>query len=235
MGAIYKRELKSYFTSPIGYVLLAIFACTTAIYFVVLNLLNASSDLSSLFSFIIMWIMMLYAPILTMKLMSEEKKLKTDQLLLTSPVSLTSIVIGKFLSALTMFAISVSVTLLYAVVTFIYGEPGVAMLIGNYIALLLVGAAFIAVGLFISSLTENQVVAAFGAFGSVLLLLLLNAVASSVNNPTLSAVLNWLSIYSRYTDFTMGVFNISAIVYYLSFAAVFLFLTVRVLEKRRWA
>ncbi|MDP4152675.1 MAG: ABC transporter permease, partial [Bacillota bacterium] len=156
MRAIFKRELKSYFTSPIGYILLSIFCILTALTFCTSNLKYSYTSMTDLFQFIMAWVLMIMAPILTMKLMSEEKKLKTDQLLLTSPVSIPGIVIGKFLSALVFFLIALSSTLLYVLVTFIYGKPDVGLLIGNYLAIIFLASSFLAIGIFISSLTENQ-------------------------------------------------------------------------------
>ena len=150
MRAIYKRELRSYFTSPIGYILMAIFCAVTGVFFTASNIFGVYSDMSALYQIIMLWILMIYSPMLTMKLMSEEKKLKTDQLLLTSPVTPTGIVVGKFLSALTFFAISLSVTLLYAAVTYAYGSPVTAMLIANLYGTLMLGAPHNAIRLYLS-------------------------------------------------------------------------------------
>jgi len=235
MMAIFKKELKGYFTSPMGYVLLAIFTVISGIFFFIDNLSYGDASLTSLYNFIMVWLFMIMAPMLTMKLMSEEKKLKTDQLLLTSPVKVFGIVMGKFLSAFSFLLISLSVTLLYAIVTFMYGSTQFEVFLGNLLAAILVGAAFLAIGLFISSLTENQLIAAFGTFGVIILLMLLDTFAQSINNPTISAILNWLSVYSRFSDFALGVFDLTSIIYYLSVISLFLFLTARVIEKKRYS
>jgi ABC-2 type transport system permease protein len=173
-------------------------------------------------------------PLLTMKLFSEERKLKTEQLLLTSPISLWSMVFAKFLAAYAIFAITFLVSCLNFVILFNYGSPELPIILGNIISILLVGAAFIAIGVFVSALTENQLIAAFGTMAILLVLLLLGVASSYVNFTPIRLVINWLSIFTRYTPFTYGEFSFSAIIYYASITFVFLFLTVRIFEKRRW-
>lgn len=235
MTAIFKRELKAYFDSPIGYILIAIFCCLTGGYFALACVLSLNSDLAPVFQFISTWVLMVFAPILTMKLFSEERKLKTDQLLITSPVSLTGIVMGKFLSAMCMFLIAMCINIVYLLVATIFGHPLIASFIGNFIGVTLLAGAVISMGLFISSLTENQVVAAFASFGLVIGLLLLSSLSSSVTNPVLASVINWVSIYNRFQEFNYGVCSVESLIYYISITVIFLFLTVRVLEKRRWS
>jgi ABC-2 type transport system permease protein len=235
MKSIFKKELRSYFTSPLGFVLLAIFCMADGIFYLVYNLLVAYSNMNSLYQSIMTIILMIFAPILTMKLLSEEKKLKTDQLLLTSPVSVQSIVIGKFLSALVFFLICLSVTVLQALVAFMYGNPQIGLVIGNLLATTVVAAAFIAIGILISALTESQIIAAFASFGIVLLLYMMDLLVSGVTNSILSGILNWMSIYSRFDNFALGIFDITALVYYGSVVVVCLFLSVRVIEKRRYS
>lgn len=235
MFAIYKKELRAYFTSPIGYILLAIFCAFSGFFFFGNNLLGLSSDLSGTYEMIMVWVVTFYAPILTMRLMSEEKKLKTDQLLLTSPVNPSGIVIGKFLSALTFFAISLSVTLLYVFVVYTYGNPLGSVIIGNMLGVLLFAGALISIGLFISALTESQMIAAFGSFGVALLLMLVQNVSGGITNPVLQKLLSLISIYSKLDQLKYGIFNLTAVLYFLSVIAIFLFLTIRVIEKKRWS
>ena len=235
MFAIYKKELHTYFTSPIGYILLAIFCAFSALFFVMQNLAGMNSDMTGTYQMIMVWIVTFYAPILTMRLMSEEKKLKTDQLLLTSPVTPAGIVIGKFLSAVTFFAISLAVTLLYILVACTYGNPIGAVLFGNLLGTLLFAGALISIGLFISALTESQMVSAFASFGVALLLMLLQNVTSGVTNPVLLQILSLFAVYDKLQQLQYGVFDVTAILYYLSVMAIFLFLTIRVIEKKRWS
>ena len=173
-------------------------------------------------------------PLLTMRSFAEERKLKTEQLLLTAPISLWSMVIAKFLAAYTMFACTFLVSCFNFIILYSYGQPETAIIIGNIISILLVGGAFIAIGVFVSALTENQLIAAFGTIAILLVLLLLGVVGSYVNFTPVRVAINWLSIFTRFYPFTYGEFSFSAIVYYASIAFVALFLTVRVFEKRRW-
>ncbi len=216
---------------------MAIFAAFTGFYFGFGNLSSAypMSDLSSLFQFIMIIILAIYAPILTMRLFSDEKKQKTDQLLLTAPVKPLGIVLGKYLSALSFFTLSLSITIIYGFVTSIFGKPVWAIFCGNFFAAFLIGAALIAIGMFMSSLTESQMVAAFLTFGTIVLLFLFQQAASAVTNPILLKIFTALSIYSHAFEFLSGIFDFSAIIYYLSVVAIFVFLTVRIIEKKRWA
>ena len=169
-----------------------------------------------------------------MKLFSEERKLKTEQLLLTAPVSLMGMVMAKFSAAYTMFAITFLASCCNFFILPLYGSINGAILAGNIISILLVGAAFIAIGVFVSSLSENQLNAAIGTIAILLVLLVISFASSYIDFAFIREILSWVSIFTRYHDFTYGVFNYSALLYYLSIAFVFLFLTVRVYEKRRW-
>ena len=165
MGAIYKRELKSYFTSPIGYVVLAIFFVFAGLFFTII-FQQGSPDLSPLFSSMFM-IVLFIIPILPMRIFSDEKRQKTDQLLYTSPVKLSGIVMGKYLAALTVFGIGVGITILYQVIIAFFITPDWMVYLGNLLGMLLLAASLIAVGMFISALTESQLVAAVGSFDSL--------------------------------------------------------------------
>lgn len=233
MVAIIKREIKAYFSSPVGYIFLAGFYAVAGIFLYMSNLVYSTADMSGLYS-LLFTIVMVLLPLLTMRLMSEEKKLKTDQLLLTAPVSLWGLVMGKFLAAFLMYVMALSVTLIYALILAAFTSPGWAMVFGNYLGLLLVGGAVIAIGVFISSLTESQVVAAIGTYGIVVVLLIVDTIASVITKSWLKTVLYAVSFYTRYNEFTLGIFNLEHIIFFISVYAVFVFLTVRVLEKRRW-
>ena len=196
-------------------------------------------------------------PLLTMRSFAEERKLKTEQLLLTSPVSITSMVLGKYLAALTMFVGCVAFTCINFIPLYIIGNverkgdpysithigPVTSEIVGNVIAVLLVGAAFIAIGIFISSLTENQLSAAVITIAVILTMVVIgfvNGIGTDeqgnrlISNYAVRAIIDWISVFSRFTAFTYGIFDISAAIYYLSLAAVFVFLTVRIYERRRW-
>lgn len=234
MGAIYRREMGAFFSSALAYVFLAVYFIFSGYFFYSGTILMGTTDTSSMFSALFLVVLFLI-PILTMRLLSEEKKNKTDQGLLTAPVGLWSIVLGKYLAALTLFIIAESIVFIYAVILSYFGTVTWATLLGNYFAMLLLGAAFIAVGLFISSLTENQMASAVASFLALMLLYMIDSIGNSINISFISKLLVSLSFYSRYLEFTMGIFNLSSVVFYLSAAFLFNFFTVRVLEKRRWS
>ena len=234
MFAIFKRELKAYFTSPLGYVFLAIFYAFSGLFFYIFSLSVGSTDISSVFLMMFM-VLMVFVPLLTMRLLSEDKKQKTDQLILTAPVSLLSIVMGKFLAAYAIFAIGVAVMPVYGFVMSTFATVSWLPIWGNTVGLLLLGGIFVSIVLFISSLTENQMIAAIGGFFINLMILLMNTLKSALPNGFLQDVLSSISVYSRYSEITSGIFSLSSLIFFVSVIFIFLFLTVRVLEKRRWA
>lgn len=234
MTAIIRRELNAYFSSPIGYIYLAVFYVFAGFYFAFSSLFSQSADLTPVFSSLFTIVLFLI-PILTMRLLSEDQKNRTDQALLTAPISLTGLVMGKFLAALLVFIMGLAVTLVYALIIAVYTPPNWAGIFANFFALLLLGAALIAIGMFISSLTENQVIAATGGFAAGLGLIIVDALGSVVQNPFLSKVITGLSFFNRYSDFTSGLFDFSNVLFFASVCAIFIFFTIRVLEKRRWA
>lgn len=234
MFAIFKRELKAYFTSPLGYVFLAIFYAFSGLFFYIFSLSVGSTDISSVFLMLFI-VLMVFVPLLTMRLLSEDKKQKTDQLILTAPVSLLSIVMGKFLAAYAIFAIGVAVMPVYGFVMSTFATVSWLPIWGNTVGLLLLGGIFVSIGLFISSLTENQMIAAIGGFFINLMILLMNTLKSALPNGFLQDVLSSISVYSRYSEITNGIFSLSSLIFFVSVIFIFLFLTVRVLEKRRWA
>ena len=234
MFAIFKRELKAYFTSPLGYVFLAIFYAFSGLFFYIFSLSVGSTDISSVFLMMFI-VLMVFVPLLTMRLLSEDKKQKTDQLILTAPVSLLSIVMGKFLAAYALFAIGVAVMPVYGFVMSTFATVSWLPIWGNTVGLLLLGGIFVSIGLFISSLTENQMIAAIGGFFINLMILLMNTLKSALPNGFLQDVLSSISVYSRYSEITSGIFSLSSLIFFVSVIFIFLFLTVRVLEKRRWA
>ena len=234
MGAIFRREFKAFFTGAIGCVVLAVMFAYSGYNFFAANLFSGSSDLSYIFSNL--YTISLFAiPFLTMRLFSEDKKQKTDQALLTSPTGLTSIVLGKFFAALLLYIVSISITLVYAVVIATKVSPDWMVVIGNYIGLAMVGGVVIAIGVLISSLTESQIIAAIGTLAVSILLISLDILPIIFGtNEAVAAVTEFLSLNSRYTDFTIGMIHYDNIIFFLTTQALFLFLTVRVLDSRRW-
>ena len=234
MLAIYKRDLRAYFSSPLGYVFVAAFLIVTNLVFLLTNLLTGSNALGTVYM-VILYLLMVIVPILTMRTFSEDYKQRTDQLLLTSPVKASGIVMGKFLAAYTVYVIALVFTVLYVLIVAAVGDVNMASIFGNYIALLGVATVYIAIGCFISSLTENQLVSAIATLGVFAAVFILDMAYDLVNVDWIKTILYWVSIFRRYNTFYMGVFSIADFFYYLSISAVFVFLTVRVLEKKRWS
>lgn len=234
MIAILRREMGALFTSAIGYVFLGAFFIMSGFIFVFSSLANQSTDMRVLYVYLY-YLIALIVPLLTMRLFSEERKQKTEQILLTSPVKITSIVLGKYFAAALTYAAGMSITLVYAVVIQAFESPDWAVVFGHIIGLFLHGLALIAIGMFISSLTENQVVAAVGSIAVMFLLLFMDSIVSSIRIPFLANVAKWISFNNYYSDFTMGILNLSSVIFYISVIALFCFLTVRVIEKRRWS
>ncbi len=236
MLAIYKREMLAYFTSPVGYVFMAMFLAVNAFLFAFCTLLmGTGSSVSSYFQFV-MWAFIVLVPMLTMKMFSEERRARTEQLLLTAPISLMGMVAGKFFAAYTMFSGTfvlgsiINFSLLYK-----YGTPNTATLISSAVGILLIGAAFIAIGIFVSALTENQIVAAVGTIGIILFMLVIGFLSSFIDVYAIRVALTWISVFSRYSNFAYGILDIASLLYYFSICFIFMFLTVRVYEKRRWS
>jgi ABC-2 type transport system permease protein len=256
MLAIFKKELRTYFIGATGYVYTGIFLALSALICCYTTLQSSSYSTSNYFT-IMIFVLVILLPLLTMRLFAEERKLRTEQLLLTAPVSLIGMVLGKFFAAFTLFLGTVIFSCinffpLYAVgraesqaadysVTHI--GPVTGQITGSLIGLVLIGAAFIAIGVFVSALTENQLSAAVITIASILTMIgtgLLTQITDSdgkylINSYAVRFVLNWFSILSRFSSFSYGYFDIAALIYYLSITAVFLFLTVRVYDRRRWA
>ena len=224
MSAIFRRELGAFFTSGIAYVFLAVFYLLAGLFFYMYTLSSSTTDMSGMFSMLFAVIIFLI-PILTMKSFSEEKKQKTEQGLLTAPVGLGGIVLGKYFATILMYIFGVSIVLIYALIISYFGSVDWGILFSNYLALILLGAAFIAIGMFISSLTENQVVAAVGGICSLLFLCLVDILTNYISIDFITDFLNSISFYNKYYEFTCGIFNLSSVLFYISTAVIFNLLT----------
>lgn len=234
MLAIFKREMRSYFTGVIGYVFLVLFLAVGGGVFCYTTMFSMTSEVTGYFTIMLLFSAIIL-PILTMKSFSEERKAKTEQLLLTAPVSIPSMVVGKFLASYAMFAGALIFNSLYFLILIPYGEVKFATLVGNVVALLLVGMVFITIGLFVSSLTENQLSAAVGTIAIILVLLVIGLVGDLVpTNYWIRYVLDSISVFTRFQSFTNGYLDFAALLYYISVSAIFLFLTVRVYDARRY-
>ncbi len=235
MGAVFRRELKAYFTSPIAYIFIAVFCIYSATYFTNVNILYGTADMANVFNSAFT-IMMILLPLLTMRLFTEERRLKTDQCLFTAPVNLFSIVMGKFLAATCIFLCGMAIYIPYVIVLAALADTiAWATVIGNMAALLLLGASFISIGIFVSAMTENQVVAAVGSFIIIIFFFMIDMLAGVVQVEWLRKIMVALGFYTRYSEFSTGLFSIPNVIFFVSVIFIFNFLTVRALEKRRWA
>jgi len=257
MRAIYKRELLSYFRSPIGWVAVALYALLGGFYFGYSMSATSSVNISEELG-IIQEFFMIVIPVITMRLFSEEKKNGTDVLLYTSSVPLFKAVLGKYLAALSLFFIMLSTTIIHVVLLIALGGNVNASTLGSYISMILIGALFIAVGIMASAVTENQIIAAVISAAIIVFTMLLQIISSSLEGifisissvfnlfqlssetinkagENLAAAINWLDPISRTASFQYGIISLSPILLCLSLIALFLFLTYRILEKRRWS
>jgi len=234
MGAVFKREFRAFFTSPVGYVVLAALGFFAGLFFYAANILGLSSDLSPVFSSMFTFILMIL-PLVTMRLLSDEKRQKTDQALLTSPVSLTGIVLGKYFAALLVYSLFLLEMIVFAMIIAFQVTPDWTIFLGNCIGILLISGFIISIGILISSLTESQLIAAIGTLAISFVLLLMDGIAYQFSNyKILTTIVNFLSISSRYSNFTSGIIAYDDIIYFVSMQALILFLTVRVLDRKRW-
>jgi len=286
MIAIIKKEMRAYFSSMVGYIVLAGFVLFNALYFSLYCVRMLYPDYSYVLSSTSI-VFLIMIPIITMRLFAEEMKQKTDQLLYTAPLKIESIVVGKFISAFLFFLIGMGITVLFPFVTSFFGELPVSQITGAFVGYILLGATFISIGLFISVLTDNQIIAAFGTFGALFLLFMIDGLTELIPVDTTSSLIfvgvialgfsfivydstrsvvagiivavvgtavigalylinplffdgamvktvGWFSLMMRFQNFSLGILNISDIIYYITFAAAFIYLTVNVIEKRRW-
>lgn len=234
MAAIYKREMRSYFTGVIGYVFLVIYLAVAGLVFSFTTMYSMSSDVTQYF-LIMMILSGIMLPLLTMKSFSEERKTRTEQLLLTAPVSLFGIVLGKLLASYTVFGGATLLTSLYFLFLIPYTQLQFAVLAGNVVALLLVGFVFISIGLFVSSLTENQLSAAVGTIAIILAFLAIGLINSLLpSSGVLRFIFGAISIFNRFQSFVSGYFDPATVIYYLSVGGVFFWLTIRVFDRRRY-
>lgn len=286
MHAIFKKEMRTYFTTMTGYIFLGFFLLITAYFFAAINIVSGSASYTTTLSSTLSMFLILI-PIMTMRLFAEETRQKTDQLLFTSPISIVKIVFGKFFAAAGLFTIGVLITLIFPIILSFYGEIAWAETLGAFVGYLFLGYGLISVGVFVSVLTDNQIIAAVGTFAALFFILMMNGIASTlpvetsysvafvvvvvciaafiVYNSTRNAyaggiiallgcaavaavyilnplifdgamvkILGWFSVLNRFQSFFMGVFSIGDLVYFITFSLAFLYLTINVIEKRRW-
>ena len=234
MIAVFKKEMRGYFTGVVGYVFLVLYLALAGFIFAYTTFFSMSASVTNFFTFML-FVSAVMLPLLTMKSFSEERKARPEQLLLTSPVSITGIVFGKFLAAYVMFAVCIILNTLYFLFLVSYASLKFAVLLGNMVAILLVGMVFIAIGLFVSALTENQLSAAIGTIAIILAFLAIGVVSTLLpSSYWLRFVFDFLSIFTRFQNFVGGYLDFASLIYYVSVAAVFMYLTVRVYDRRRY-
>jgi len=283
---MYKKEMLSYFTHMMGYVFLAFMLLVIGIFFVFGNVMVGSANfhftLASTTTFFFILI-----PTLTMRLFSEETRQKTDQLIFTSPLSVGQIVLGKFLAAVSLFLIAVVISVVMPLMLSFHTSLPLAQIVGTYIGFVFIGIALIAVGVFISVLTENQIIAAVITMAAIFTMFIIDTVATIMPTSTMASLvfvllvvivvvliwynatrnivatvpvaalgitiagglylfdnfiydgiivrsILWFSAFARFQNFSQGLLNLSDIVYYISFIALFVYITINVIEKRRW-
>ena len=286
MIAVYKKEMRTYFTHMMGYIFLAFLLLIIGIWFVMENVMGANSNFqfalnsATIFFFILI-------PLLTMRIFSEETRQKTDQLLFTSPLSILQIVLGKFFAACSLFLFGTGISVILPLILNHYSTPPVSIIVGTYLGFILLGTACIAIGVFLSVLTDNQIIAAVITVAAIFVMFIMDAVARSMPTSTFASfmfvifivvavigiwynatrnilatiivaivsiaiagglymfnnliydgiivrALLWFSVFARFHSFGLGLIHLSDVIYYISFSALFVYLTVNVIEKRRW-
>ena len=234
MRAILRRELQSYFYTPAAYVYMGVFLMLGSVFFAVNNLAARSGDvLTLLWDMSYLWLLL--SPILTMRSFAGERKSRTDQLLFTSPVSLTAIVGGKFFAAFSVLLLTVLFSFTYPLIVVLYGKVYLGELFAGYLGFILQGCFFIALDMHFSARASSPTTAAVMAFGANMLLWLLDVVNSAVDLSIFANILDFISPYIRYEPFTLGQLSFASLLYYVLSITLFLYLTVRTLDKRRWS
>lgn len=233
MKAVFKRELRSYFLTMTGYIFITMFLLLAGILVWLGNVRMGQSGAAAVLGMLTTWEAFIL-PILTMRMFAEDRRLKTDQLLLTAPVPVRSIVLGKFFAAALMVALSLAAVFCYTASFSFFGRVNWAETISSYAGFLLLCGVILSIGAFMSALTDSMIIAAFSTYAVLIVTVFLGNIAGVVSGPVQSVLL-WLSPMARFDDFGRGLLDPAALVYYISIIAVFLVLTVKVTERRRFA
>ena len=224
MWAIYRKELKSYFLSPIGYIVIGIFLFVFSVFFYLTTVATGSVDLGALYYNSALYGLMIIVPILTMRMFAEERKTGTEQLILTSPVSMTGVVIGKLLAAITVICITLVISLGYFLIVDHFGSPNIAVVLVSILGYILISAAALSIGMFASSITENQIIAGVITIAFLIMSLFVQDLNSVFSN---------LAIMNFYQDFPSGVISLSEIVGLVSFTGMFTAFTIIIMQRRK--
>lgn len=226
------RELSSYFLSPIAYVIMAVFTALYGVFFtgvfVTYGVANLQFSLSN-----VLLVFLFMAPLMTMRTLAEERKMGIEELYMTSPITTTEYILGKYLALALSYLVMLSLLLFHFLIVVFFAKPDLGPILSSMTGLFLAGLTFLAIGLFTSSLSDNQIIAGLTGFGILLSYWLLGWVANSMGGK-FGEILGNLSLLKYYQDFNKGVIDTKSIVFYLSNMSVFLFLTIRHMEARRW-
>jgi ABC-2 type transport system permease protein len=234
MLTIFWKEIKAYFSTPFGFIFMGIFLLMSGIAFTTYNLLGRRADIYGMLG-IMRTLSITAFPVLTMRLLAEERHMGTDQLLLTSRLAVAAIVVGKYFAALFVLLVTLLANGLYVAILFLFGEPTIGAILGSYAGFFLLGSSFTAICLFASALTENQVTSAIASFGMLFALVVVGSLSATVRLPVLRDLIRALSVGSQFEELTRGIFRFGPLAYYVCFSTAFVFLTVKVVEKRRWS
>ncbi len=230
--AIFKKELRAYFLSPVAYAVAGVFLLLSGYFFSVIMLTTRTAEMRAAFGNMSI-VLIFVVPLLTMRLLAEEVRQGTAELLLTCPLRSTHIILGKYLASLVLYLAMLAMTGIYPWVLLRFGNPDPGPIISGYLGIFLLGASFLAVGLFASSVTDSNIVAAMVAFGLLLLLWVLGWAGEALGG-RLGDVLTSLALFERLNDFRKGIIDSSNCLHYLSYIVGFLFLAGLGLERRRW-
>lgn len=233
MKAVFKREFKSYFTNPLGYIILAAFTLFAGMAYSKV-FASGSPDVRGVVNFM-STIVIFATPFISMRLLSEDRRQKVDQVLFTAPVSITGVVLGKFFAAMALYAVGLSSLAVFPFITAFYISIDWVMYIYALIGILCLGAVMIAIGMFISSLTESSVVSAASTFAVFLGVVLFGSYTANSTSKVITIISKAILFVDRFYSFVSGIANLADLVYMLSISALFVFLTVCSVERRRWA
>ena len=232
MGAIYRKELQSYFYTPNGYIFLSLFSVIGGFFFVNQVLLGGASSISGVLTSLSAGMIVL-TPLLTMRSLGEERRQGTVMLLFTNPVSVSAIVFGKFFAAFTLLLIAIASTFVYPVVMAVYGQPAFLEIAVAYLGFILLGAAMTAIGIFVATITTRVATAGAVTLAGLFLLWTIDAILPGISNPVVYGLLEALSLFSHCAPFHMGILSLPAAVYLVSVCILFLILAGAVLERSR--
>lgn len=224
MWAVFKKEFKSYFLSPIGYVVIGIFLFVFSVFFYLTTVQYGTVDLGSLYYYTALYGLMIIAPILTMRMFAEERKTGTEQLILTSPIKMISVVFGKLLAAMGVIVITLIISLVYFFIVGYFGNPNIKVVLVHILGFILVSSAAISIGMFASSITENQIIAGIITIAFLIMSLFMQDLNSAFSN---------LAIMNFYQKFPSGVISLSEVVGLISFTAMFTSFTIIIMQRRR--